>query len=103
MPNTVRKKAGAADTKLDLLRLNPGAVQIEGDRVTVRISRHSHPELYDIDKLSRAMRALMQHYAHDRSMRDFVTFIAETEKGLQIILRNHLEHAMRHYLGRRPV
>lgn len=103
MPNTVRKKAGSAATRLDLLRLNPGAVQIEGDRVTVRISRNSHPELYDIDKLIRAMRALIENYSENRVMRDFVTFLAETEKGLQIILRNHLELAMRQYLGRRPV
>jgi hypothetical protein len=32
-------------------------------------------------------------------MRDLVEFLAETDKGIQIILRNHLEAAMRKYLG----
>lgn len=95
---TTRRKK---DTDIDLGRLENGKGRLEmaGDRLMVRISRDSHPDLYDMDKLSKHMKTLIKTYGRKRKMRDLVEFLAETDKGLQIILRNHLEAAMRKYLG----
>ena len=89
------------DTDIDLVRLekSKGKLEMDGDRLMVRISRDSHPDLYEIDKLSKRMNELMKTYGRKRKMRDLVDFLAETDKGLQIILRNHLEATMRKYLG----
>ena len=92
-----RKKA----TDIDLVRLekSKGALEMDGDRLMVRISRDSHPDLYEIDRLSKHMKELIDSCGGRRKMRDLVDFLAETDKGLQILLRNHLEAAMRKYLG----
>ncbi len=100
----VKKKKRATrkrtkDTDIDLVRLEKGKLEMDGDRLTVRISRDSNPDLYEIDKLSKHMRELMSSCGRKSKMRDLVDFLAETDRGLQIILRNHLEAAMRKYLG----
>ncbi len=102
----VKKKTRATrrrkkDTDIDLVRLekSKGKLEIDGDRLMVRISRDSHPDLYEIDRLSKHMQELIKTYGPQRNMRHLVDFLAETDKSLQIILRNHLEAAMRKYLG----
>ncbi|MGQ0614116.1 MAG: hypothetical protein ACT4PV_10305 [Planctomycetaceae bacterium] len=105
MSNSGRKSTAPQPTKLNLARLekSQGAVEMQGDRLVVRISRNQNPELYDIDRLIRSIRLLIDTHATTRHMRDLTTFLEETERSLQIILRNHLELAMRKYLGQRPV
>lgn len=105
MSNSAQKRPAARPTKLNLARFERGAGRLEmhGDRLVVRISRDSHPELYEIDQLIRRMRHTIQTYGRRPGMRDLVEFLSEQERGLQIILRNHLEQAMRKYLGQAPV
>ncbi len=105
MSNSGRKSTASQPTKLNLARLekSQGAVEMQGDRLVVRISRTQNPELYDIDRLIRSIRLLIDTHSATRHMRDLTTFLEETERSLQIILRNHLELAMRKYLGQRPV
>ncbi len=102
----VKKKKPATrrrtkDTDIDLVRLEKGTgkLEMDGDRLMVRISRDSNPDLYEIDKLSKHVRELIETCGRRPKMRDLVDFLAETDRGLQIILRNHLEAAMRKYLG----
>ncbi|MGH7162882.1 MAG: hypothetical protein ACREID_05310 [Planctomycetota bacterium] len=102
MPNPAQKKTSRRPTKLALSRIQKQdgeAVEVQGDRLVIRISREHNPELYDIDRLSRLMKSMMQTYARRQQMRDFVDFLAETDRSLQIILRNHLDVAMRKYIG----
>jgi len=103
--STGTQKRKSVPTQLDLGKLEPGGrqIQMQGERLVIRISRDSHPELYEIDKLNRRMRMMIRAYKRKSEMRDLVEFLAETEKGLQIILRNHLDAAIRQYLGSRPV
>ena len=50
------------------------------------------------DKLLKSMRKIIETYGNRRKCRDLVEFLEETEKSLEILLRNHLEDAMRKYL-----
>ena len=43
------------------------------------------------------MQALSRTHRRKRKLRDVIEFLEETEKSLQIILKNHLEDAMRIY------
>ncbi|MHC4973253.1 MAG: hypothetical protein ACYTG3_13075 [Planctomycetota bacterium] len=74
------------------------ALEVKGDRLVVRISRDTHPEIFDIDRLMKAVCKVINTYEKKRKMRDLVEFLSETEKSLEIILSNHLEDALRKYL-----
>jgi len=74
------------------------ALEVKGDRLVVRISRDTHPEIFDIDRLMKAVCKVINSYEKKRKMRDLVEFLSETEKSLEIILSNHLEDALRKYL-----
>ncbi|MHC4548383.1 MAG: hypothetical protein ACYTEZ_06355 [Planctomycetota bacterium] len=74
------------------------ALDIKGDRLVVRISRTTHPEIFDIDRLIKQVHKMGEIYGDKRKMRDLCEFLAETEKSLEIILSNHLEGALRKYL-----
>ena len=74
------------------------ALEVKGDRLVVRISRDTHPEIFDIDRLMKAVCKVINNYDKKRKMRDLVEFLSETEKSLEIILSNHLEDALRKYL-----
>ena len=73
-------------------------LEMRGGRLTVRISRESHPEVFEIDRLLKQVRKVIDRQTRNRKMRDFREFLEETEKSLQIILSNHLEDALRKYL-----
>jgi len=73
-------------------------LEVKGGRLVVRLSRESHPEIFDIDRLIKMSRKMLKSYGRKRKTRDLCQFLVETEKSLQIILRNHLEDAMRKYL-----
>ena len=74
------------------------ALEVKGDRLVVRISRDTHPEIFDIDRLMKAVCKVIGTYEKKRKMRDLVEFLSETERSLEIILSNHLEDALRKYL-----
>ncbi len=71
---------------------------MRGERLVVKLSRDSHPEVFAIDKLSKQVTKLIEDFKGKRKMRDVVEFLRETEKSLGIILTNHLEDALRKYL-----
>ncbi len=73
-------------------------LQVKGGKLVVRLSRESHPEIFDLDRLCKQIRKMIDAHGRKRKTRDLCSFLAETEKGLQILLRNHLEDAMRKYL-----
>ena len=72
--------------------------QVHDGQLVVRLSRDVHPEVFDTDKLLKSMRKIIETYGKRRKCRDLVEFMEETEKSLEILLRNHLEDAMRKYL-----
>ena len=66
--------------------------------LVVRLARESHPEIFELDRLIKQVHKTMSFCQRKPKARDVHEFLDETEKGLQIILRNHLEDAMRKYL-----
>ena len=100
---TTRKKKAAPSsrrTRAKVTATKNGAAQFEvhDGRLVVRLSRDKHPEVFDTDKLMKAMHKVIDTYGENRKCRDLVEFLQETEKSLEILLRNHLEDAMRKYL-----
>lgn len=73
-------------------------LQVKGGKLVVRLSRESHPEVFDLDRLCKQIHKMLDAHGRKKAARDLCSFLAETEKGLQILLRNHLEDAMRKYL-----
>jgi len=71
---------------------------VHDGKLVVRLSRESHPEVFDLDRLTKQVRKMIDAYYRKRSARDLCEFLQETEKSLQIILKNQLEDAMRKYL-----
>ncbi len=71
---------------------------VHDGKLVVRLSRESHPEVFDLDRLTKQVRKMIETYNRKRSARDLCEFLQETEKSLQIILKNQLEDAMRKYL-----
>ncbi len=74
-------------------------LQVKGGQLVVRLSRDSHPEVFDLDRLIKQVSKMIKVHGRKRKNRDLHEFLVETEKSLQIILRNRLEDAMRKYLG----
>ena len=72
--------------------------EVQDGQLVVRLSREDHPEVFDTDKLLKQMQKTRETYGKTRKCRDLVEFLEETEKSLEILLRNHLEDAMRKYL-----
>ena len=73
-------------------------LQVKGGALVVRLARDSHPVVFDVDRLCKTIRKTIEVYSRRRECTDLCEFLQETDKGLQIILRNHLEAAMRKYL-----
>jgi hypothetical protein len=93
-----RITARVTGAPIDLTPSKVNSIEMQGDRLVVRISRESHPEIFDIDRLIKTLAKVRETYADKRRMRDICEFISETEKSFQIILTNHLEEALRSYL-----
>ena len=74
-------------------------LEMKGGRLVVQISRDEHPEIFAINKLLKQTQKVIAEYQRKKKMRDLVEFLIETEKSLQIVLKNHLEDAMRTYLS----
>lgn len=74
------------------------ALEVKGDRLVVRVSKDTHPEIFDIDRLIKSVCKVINAYEKKRKLRDLVEFLSETQKSLEIILSNHLEDALRKYL-----
>ena len=106
MATTTRKRKSGTSKKSKKLpkRLQTTHVEgeneleVKGGRLVVRLSRESHPEIFDIDRLIKMSRKMLKSHGRKKKTRDLCEFLVETEKSLQIILRNHLEDAMRKYL-----
>ena len=102
---TARKTPKAAKPKLSVRQnrrsedIEATDVEVKGGRLVVQISRDEHPEIFDLNRLLKQTQKVMQAYQRKKKMRDVVEFLAETEKSLQIVLKNHLEDAMRKYLS----
>ena len=111
---TTKKKAGRKRTSASSKRITAtvrgakpisvavaerlSALEMKGDRLVVRISRESHPVIFDIDRLIKQVNKVIDIYERKSKQRDLCEFLLETEKSLQIILSNHLEDALRKYL-----
>ena len=63
---------------------------MRGERLVVKLSRESHPEVFAIDKLTKHVSKLIEEFKGKRKLRDVVEFLRETEKSLGIVLNNHL-------------
>ena len=74
-------------------------VEVKGGRLVIQISRDEHPEIFDLNRLLKQTQKVIEAYQRKKKMRDVVEFLTETEKSLQIVLKNHLEDAMRQYLS----
>jgi len=74
-------------------------LEMNGEKLTIALSRDAHPEVFEIDELLKALRGVRERHKSKRKLRDFVQFLEETEKSLEIILSNHLEDALRKYIG----
>jgi len=85
-----RKSAAAAAKEAE--------IKVMDGRLVVRLSKQQHPEVFETDKLLKDMQRIRDRYGRKRKCRDLIEFLSETEKSLEIILRNHLEDAMRMYL-----
>lgn len=94
-----RITARVSGASIDLASAKENSIEMQGERLVVRISRESHPEIFDIDRLIRTLAKAREEYSEKRRMRDLCEFLLETEKSLQIILANHLEEALRKYLS----
>jgi hypothetical protein len=94
-----RITARVTGAPIDLTPSKVNSIEMQGERLVVRISRESHPEIFDIDRLTRTLAKAREQYEEKRKMRDLCEFLSETEKSLQIILTNHLEEALRRYLS----
>ncbi len=94
-----RITARVTGAPIDLTPSKANSIEMQGERLVVRISRESHPEIFDIDRLVRTLAKAREHYESKKRMKDLCEFLSETEKSLQIILTNHLEEALRRYLS----
>ncbi len=94
-----RITARVTGAPIDLTPSKSNSIEMQGQRLVVRISRESHPEIFDIDRLVRTLTKAREHYESRKKMKDLCDFLSETEKSLQIILTNHLEEALRRYLS----
>jgi hypothetical protein len=94
-----RITARVTGAPIDLTPSKVNSIEMQGDRLVVRISRDSHPEIFDIDRMIKTLAKVRESYEQKRKMRDLCEFLSETEKSLQIILTNHLEEALRRYLS----
>ena len=86
-----RKRAAASASK-------EAEIKVMDGRLVVRLSKEQHPEVFETDKLLKDMVKIRTTYSRKRKCRDLIEFLSETEKSLEILLRNHLEEAMRMYL-----
>ena len=94
------RRTSTASTNIALAEANAGgALEMKGEKLVVKISRESHPDVFEIDRLIKQIQKVRQDNAKNRRLRDLCEFLEETEKSLQIILSNHLEDALRTYLG----
>jgi hypothetical protein len=94
-----RITARVTGAPIDLASSKESSIEMQGERLVVRISKESHPEIFDIDRLVRTLGQTREHYESKKRMKDLCEFLSETEKSLQIILTNHLEEALRRYLS----
>lgn len=94
-----RITARVTGAPIDLTPSKVNSIEMQGERLVVRISRESHPEIFDIDRLIKVLAKAREGYESKRKMADLCGFLSETEKSLQIILGNHLEEALRRYLS----
>ncbi|MCK6461951.1 MAG: hypothetical protein L6Q95_18880 [Planctomycetes bacterium] len=94
-----RITARVTGAPIDLTPSKVNSIEMQGERLVVRISRESHPEIFDIDRLIKVLAKSREQYEAKRKMADLCEFLSETEKSLQIILANHLEDALRRYLS----
>jgi hypothetical protein len=94
-----RITARVSGAPIDLTPSKVNSIEMQGERLVVRISRESHPEIFDIDRLVKTLAKAREQYESKRKMRDLCEFLSETEKSMQIILTNHLEEALRRYLS----
>ena len=94
-----RITARVTGAPIDLASSKESSIEMQGERLVVRVSRESHPEIFDIDRLIRTLAKSREQYESKKRMRDLCEFLAETEKSLQIVLANHLEEALRRYLS----
>ena len=72
-------------------------LQINGGSLVIKLSRDEHPEVFELDHLVKQMQLIIKSYRNKYKMRDVIEFLEETEKSLHIILKNHIEDAMRIY------
>ena len=99
MATTARKTKKRKKTRTSVTASKKNAqFKVQDGQLVVHLSRDEHPEVFDTDKLLKAMRRVVKTHGDDPKCQDLVEFLNETERSLEILLRNHLEDAMRKYL-----
>ena len=99
MATTARKTTKRKKTRTSVTASKKNAqFKVQDGQLVVHLSRAEHPEVFDTDKLLKAMRRVAKTHGGDPKCQDLVEFLNETERSLEILLRNHLEDAMRKYL-----
>ncbi|MEM8882522.1 MAG: hypothetical protein AAGD14_00465 [Planctomycetota bacterium] len=99
MATTVRKTKKQTNHRARVTPSKKGAhFAVQDGQLVVKLSKDQHPEVFDTDRLMKSMRKIIETYGRKPKCRDLVEFLEETEKSLEILLRNHLEDAMRMYL-----
>jgi hypothetical protein len=97
MATTAQKSSGRKTARVKASKKG-AQFQVHDGQLVVRLSKDQHPEVFETDRLMKSMRKVIETYGSKRKCRDLVEFLEETEKSLEILLRNHLEDAMRKYL-----
>ncbi len=94
---TVRKKRAERKSLVPVDGQCTTELRMNGSHLVIKLSHDEHPEIFDLDRLLKQMQQVTRSYRRKKKMRDVVEFLCETEKSLQIILKNHLQDAMRMY------
>ena len=95
---TTTKRKPATRKRAASTAAKEAEIKVMDGRLVVRLSKEQHPEVFETDKLLKDMVKIRTTYSRKRKCRDLIEFLSETEKSLEILLRNHLEEAMRMYL-----
>jgi len=96
---TIKSQPRKGDRPIDVTGTHGDTgIEMKGERLVVKLSRESHPDVFEIDRMVKHVQKVRESNKGNRKLRNFCEFLAETEKSLQIILSNHLDAALRKYL-----
>ena len=78
----VAKKTGTAC--IGLAASEKVGLEMEGESLTVKLSRKLHPEVFDIDRMVKQIKRMRESYKGKRKMRDFCDFSFAFEASIML-------------------